>query len=859
MKRKASSASPYERPVKLTKRSTTATVSRSLSKLSRTTTVTKLKVATAKWPRFPTLVPTNKGARGVASAAVEMDEISEEEMSGTSVASLRKVPTLTLAESESPSLSKSICKTKSTSSTGPSIVASLSKRGSVVSLDKSGSVTTVTKLKSGSSVGEMKSLTSAPADIRKELSKAASTVSMKGSVSKKTSVARTASLTKKASSIRVLGSNISADEAEEVEEKEVEESTAEGAGDRDEEGDEELPAEEPADEDKADKPDDKETANTSRTGGDMGTAPAVPLPPGGLIEIVFSFDTTGSMSSCIAEVRGRVGDMIQRLQADIPGIRIAVMAHGDYCDAHNYVIKWIDFGASLPELSDFVQNISGTGGGDFDECYELVLARVQTELSWTPGSQRSLVLIGDATPHPESYYKGKDEKLNWKEEAKKLANMGLKIYAVQALNRDESTSFYQTLAHTTRGRHMKLDQFNNIFDFIMAVCYNEKGLEFVEAYEAEVREREGRKGLHKDLEGMFGALKAGKPTSFKVSKALPKLTTTTAKKPASKGRMIKGKHATVAFGKAKAQKTKASTSRGRKGKATPPTKGKGKAVATKGKGVTSKGKGVAAKGKGSAAKRKASAKDKAKASAKMTAKAARGKGLKAVRGQKASKEEKNKKGKKKVHKAEKTVPSVQRKLRETVPDGELSQGSCLQKVKWMSWSSAILPAKPGGRKAASFKPRSSGGYRNVVLFQPEVKNAPAVYEIKVDIPINLSKPSSTLRQSRRKEYVLGFKACHSWRKKANWEQILLGTPGLRAEVDALLTKGAQGRLFLRMGIVKDEAALQEVESHITKHYDYAWTMRRQGKKGLSKDGNSKLKHRHVKKCNMLISGNDSLV
>lgn len=144
---------------------------------------------------------------------------------------------------------------------------------------------------------------------------------------------------------------------------------------------------------------------------------------GGLIEIVFSFDTTGSMSSCIAEVRGRVGDMIQRLQADIPGIRIAVVAHGDYCDASNYIIKWIDFGASLPEMCDFVQNISATSGGDFDECYELVLARIQTELSWTPGSQRSLVMIGDATPHPAKYYAHKEEKLDWEKETRKLANL----------------------------------------------------------------------------------------------------------------------------------------------------------------------------------------------------------------------------------------------------------------------------------------------------------------------------------------------------------------------------------------------------------------------------------------------------
>ena len=263
------------------------------------------------------------------------------------------------------------------------VAATLEKKGSVVTLDTSGSVTTVSRLPSGSSIGETTSLSAAPPSIRKELSAKAA----------KAGKGAPAASAKKLSSVRrVTGEDYAA---------------------------EEPPTSLSSRSSSSAKPAAAATAGGSRTPGgsfkkaasfvpspSTATTSAVPqalplpLPPGGLIEIAFSFDTTGSMSSCIAEVRGRVGDMIQRLQADIPGIRIAVIAHGDYCDERTYVIKWIDFGASLPELTDFVQTIGPTGGGDADECYELVLARAQTELSWTPGSQRSLVMIGDANPHP---------------------------------------------------------------------------------------------------------------------------------------------------------------------------------------------------------------------------------------------------------------------------------------------------------------------------------------------------------------------------------------------------------------------------------------------------------------------------
>ena len=74
------------------------------------------------------------------------------------------------------------------------------------------------------------------------------------------------------------------------------------------------------------------------------------------------------------------------------------------------------------------------GGGDFPECYELVLYEVRTKLSWTHGTRRSLVMIGDAIPHPPTDPQNR-RKLDWKVEAKRLYDhLGVRIYAMQALN-----------------------------------------------------------------------------------------------------------------------------------------------------------------------------------------------------------------------------------------------------------------------------------------------------------------------------------------------------------------------------------------------------------------------------------------
>ena len=224
--------------------------------------------------------------------------------------------------------------------------------------------------------------------------------------------------------------------------------------------------------------------------------------PNGNMEIVFSFDTTSSMSRCLDQVRGRVSDMVQRLQADIPGIRIGIFAHGDYCDASTYVTTHVDLTDDVVKLVDFVKNVQSTYGGDADECYELVLHEVRTKLSWTPGTQRALVMIGDSDPHEPNYPQNK-LKLDWRKEADALAAIGVRIYSVQCGN--GADKFYNDIARRTGGHHLKLSDFKNVFDLLMTVCYRERGDDLFNVYEKEVRGRCG--AFHKDLDQLFGDLR----------------------------------------------------------------------------------------------------------------------------------------------------------------------------------------------------------------------------------------------------------------------------------------------------------------------------------------------------------------
>ena len=142
-------------------------------------------------------------------------------------------------------------------------------------------------------------------------------------------------------------------------------------------------------------------------------------------DIVLSFDTTGSMEGCLYAVRNRMREMMRKLRSDIPGIRMGVIAHGDYDTNHTYIIQYENLTDNVERLCNFVQNARGTGAGfagNADEAYELSLHYTRCKMDWRNNSNRVLVMIGDCRPHEYDYFLNK-EHIDWTKEIKNLRDM----------------------------------------------------------------------------------------------------------------------------------------------------------------------------------------------------------------------------------------------------------------------------------------------------------------------------------------------------------------------------------------------------------------------------------------------------
>jgi hypothetical protein len=190
-------------------------------------------------------------------------------------------------------------------------------------------------------------------------------------------------------------------------------------------------------------------------------------------DILISFDSTGSMASCIKEVRRRLKESLDKLFENIPELRIGIICHGDYCDGYR-AVDMVDFTTDRNKLQKFVMETPNTNGGDSDEFYEYILQLAQT-FNWQADS-KVMMMIGDAEPHEVGYYHNqKVYKIDWKVEAQKLATMGVNIYGIQALGHYSSNYFYEGIARYTNGRKVDLNQFTDAIETIISICYHKVG------------------------------------------------------------------------------------------------------------------------------------------------------------------------------------------------------------------------------------------------------------------------------------------------------------------------------------------------------------------------------------------------
>ncbi|MGP1587884.1 MAG: vWA domain-containing protein [Treponemataceae bacterium] len=123
-------------------------------------------------------------------------------------------------------------------------------------------------------------------------------------------------------------------------------------------------------------------------------------------DVVFAIDATGSMKDDVDKLRSELIPKMERELSEYADIRLGLLLYRDYGDNFRYKslpVKMFPFTADFKVFKKNLDafTIRGNEGGDIPEAvYEALYGSIKY-YDWRDSSQKKIILIGDAQPHPK--------------------------------------------------------------------------------------------------------------------------------------------------------------------------------------------------------------------------------------------------------------------------------------------------------------------------------------------------------------------------------------------------------------------------------------------------------------------------
>lgn len=176
------------------------------------------------------------------------------------------------------------------------------------------------------------------------------------------------------------------------------------------------------------------------------------------LDLCFMIDTTGSMGDELNYLQAELGDVISRVQAELPGadIGLALVFYRDAGD--EYVVKTSDFTSDVPAQQRALKQERASGGGDYPEAVHEALAAA-LGLSWRENSRKILIPVLDAPPHADATEQGtkRDIRADFGALVYDAAERGIAAVPVAASGADTLTQYLmRSTALVTGGTYVFL-------------------------------------------------------------------------------------------------------------------------------------------------------------------------------------------------------------------------------------------------------------------------------------------------------------------------------------------------------------------------------------------------------------------
>jgi von Willebrand factor type A domain-containing protein len=121
------------------------------------------------------------------------------------------------------------------------------------------------------------------------------------------------------------------------------------------------------------------------------------------LDIVLCFDSTGSMSGEIDQVKRQIERIGTTLVTLVPKARISIVTYRDQGD--DFVAKGMPLTGNIQDVKSYLSRIEAGGGGDQPEAVDEGLRWSSRQNQFRPAARKVILVFGDAPPHEENLKK----------------------------------------------------------------------------------------------------------------------------------------------------------------------------------------------------------------------------------------------------------------------------------------------------------------------------------------------------------------------------------------------------------------------------------------------------------------------
>jgi hypothetical protein len=117
------------------------------------------------------------------------------------------------------------------------------------------------------------------------------------------------------------------------------------------------------------------------------------------LEVVIAFDSTGSMTGEINEVKAQIHKIGTTMLALVPKTRFSLCTYRDKGDS--YVVKGIPLTSDIRQIEYFLKGVEAGGGGDQPEAVQEGIKWALENNKFRASARKIILIFGDAPPHAE--------------------------------------------------------------------------------------------------------------------------------------------------------------------------------------------------------------------------------------------------------------------------------------------------------------------------------------------------------------------------------------------------------------------------------------------------------------------------